>query len=491
MSRCLPPAGLLLAERRGSYRRAAASGPLAASGRPPRAAGEASLNEAFVARLWRAQRFARAALRTVEGFPLEVVYPGRRRGERGPDFQDALLVFAATELRRGGVEVHLRSSDWVRHGHHHDPAYNTTLLHVVLWHDVREPLRRQDGALLPTLALAGYLEDAPAVLAATLPADPGEWPLTERGACGPDAASVGQRLEAAGLARFAAWRARYESELTVQSSAAALLCTGLIEATGFGANREPARVLAATLPYPTLRAAAAAGDTVLEALLLGAAGLLPSQRGLPPDSPAVAALEAAWRQWRGNAPPPLTARHWRFHGVRPASYPPRRLAGLARLLARQPPERLLAAAAQALRTRAPRPAARALAELLVVRAEEGYWRDHWDFGRASARPLPALLGPERAAEMVVNVLLPLLAAWGEALGDAALTAAAVTCYQQHPPTGDNERLRHMRRQVLGGASRAVIATACRQQGLLHIYQQTCGWRRCEGCVIGPPAAGRG
>ncbi len=45
----------------------------------------------------------------------------------------------------------------------------------------------------------------------------------------------------------------------------------------------------------------------------------------------------------------------------------------------------------------------------------------------------------------------------------------------------------MRKQVLGGAERGVVNSACRQQGLLHIYQQTCGWRRCGACVVGPSA----
>jgi hypothetical protein len=199
----------------------------------------------------------------------------------------------------------------------------------------------------------------------------------------------------------------------------------------------------------------------------------------------VAALERAWAEAEADAPAPLLAADWRFHGVRPASSPPRRLAGLGLLLVRAPLERVLADAARAVRTLEPRPAARALASTLVIEAEAGYWHDHWDFGRTSARPLPALLGPERAAEIVVNVLLPLLAAWGDALGDDQLPAAARACYVQHPPAGDNERLRHMRQQVLGGADRAATATACRQQGLLHVYQHTCSWRRCGACVVGP------
>src|SRR5581483_8225988 len=225
----------------------------------------------------------------------------------------------------------------------------------------------------------------------------------------------------------------------------------------------------ARLPAASIEVAAVQGSAALEALLLGAAGLLPGQRDRAADAPAVVALEEAWRRLAAGAPAPLAAGDWRFFGVRPASYPPRHLAGLARLLARTPPDRLLGDAARALRTLTPRRAARALAVALVVEADAGYWRDHWDFGRASPRPLPALLGPERAAETVVNVLLPLLAAWGEALGDDALTAAARACYVEHPPAGDNERLRHMRTQVLGGADRATTGTACRQQGLLHVY----------------------
>jgi hypothetical protein len=402
---------------------------------------EPRIDEALVARLWRAQRFRRDALRTAEGLPVQVVYPGRRRGPPGPDFQDALLAFAGAALQRGGVEVHLRSSDWARHGHHQDPAYDATLLHVVLWHDARAAVRRHDGTTVPTVVLADYLDAPLPALAAALPAEPVEWPLAERGACGPDAAAVVARLEAAGLARFAERQAGYASALDEQG-APDLLCAGLIEATGYGANREPARALAARLPSVALRAAAGAGPPALEALLLGAAGLLPAQRGRAPDSPTVVALEAAWARWAAGVAAPLVAADWRFYGVRPVASPPRRLAGVARLLARTPPDRLLADAARALRTLEPRPAARALAAALVVEpAAACYWRAHWDFGRASARPLPALLGPERAAEIVVNVLLPLLAAWGEALEDDALTAAARACYVHHPPAGDNERLR--------------------------------------------------
>ncbi len=71
---------------------------------------------------WHAQRFA-GPLRTVDGVTVEVVHRGTWTHGFGPDFRDALLLFDGRELRAGGVEVHLRTAAWTRHGHHLDPRY--------------------------------------------------------------------------------------------------------------------------------------------------------------------------------------------------------------------------------------------------------------------------------------------------------------------------------------------------------------------------------
>ena len=72
------------------------------------------------------------------------------------------------------------SSDWTRHGHHADPAYDATLLHVVLWHDAGAPVRCHAGRSVPTLALADYLLGPLAEVAATLPAAPVELPAPSK-----------------------------------------------------------------------------------------------------------------------------------------------------------------------------------------------------------------------------------------------------------------------------------------------------------------------
>src|SRR5690606_39872441 len=51
----------------------------------------------------------------------------------------------------GNVEIHVRGSDWERHRHHQDKAYNNVILHVVYEHD--KTVYREDGTLLETLEL--------------------------------------------------------------------------------------------------------------------------------------------------------------------------------------------------------------------------------------------------------------------------------------------------------------------------------------------------
>ena len=85
-------------------------------------------DEDDLCRLWAAQVLPAGALVTTDGEPLQVIYPGRRSGAGGPDFRGAILSDAAGRVRPGDVEVHLRSRDWITHGHRADPAYNAVPL---------------------------------------------------------------------------------------------------------------------------------------------------------------------------------------------------------------------------------------------------------------------------------------------------------------------------------------------------------------------------
>ena len=73
----------------------------------------------------------RVHLRTTSGQSFEIVFQGRWSPDSGPDFRDAVIAFPTGRLSTGDLEIHVRASDWYRHGHQHDPAYDSVILHVV------------------------------------------------------------------------------------------------------------------------------------------------------------------------------------------------------------------------------------------------------------------------------------------------------------------------------------------------------------------------
>ncbi len=432
--------------------------------------------EAFVAWLWENRHFL-PSLATTDGLPVQVVYPGRRGGSWGPDFHGALVVIGG-EVVRGDVEVHAKARDWFRHGHHRDLAYVKTVLHVVLESEPGIDCHRADGTIAPTVALGRSLAASRAILWR-------RWETEPR--CSPhvqpcrDPAEAVALLEGAGMERFEARAGRFEADMTVVSSEQALWA-GLCDALGFAANRAPFRALADRVPAIEVAALGRRlGEEVATAVLFGEAGLLPSQRGRLPLDEYSRALEEHWaRTGRRGPRQPLG---WRWIGVRPANQPVRRVAGAAALAVGGSGAPGLAE--QTLALLAGEPAERAHRALvsLIQRASNTYWAERQDFATRLPRPA-ALIGTARAREITVNVLLPWAAAIAATRRDAALGDAARAAYRRHPRLPDNAITRHMERQLLGLNARSVITTACRQQGLHHLFSRWCDARDCGGCLAG-------
>jgi hypothetical protein len=89
-------------------------------------------------------------LKTTKGLPVDVIDPGYRNTDAGPDFFNAKVRIDGT-LWAGNVEVHERSSQWYEHGHDKDAAYNSVVLHVVTTVDTE--VHNQRGDILPQIQL--------------------------------------------------------------------------------------------------------------------------------------------------------------------------------------------------------------------------------------------------------------------------------------------------------------------------------------------------
>ena len=100
--------------------------------------------------VWKHKIFPSRELRPVDGRAVEVLNPGISNTNAGPDFTGASVKIDGM-VWVGNVEVHMKTSDWFRHHHDQDSAYDTIVLHVAA--DVDVPLYYPDGREVPQLQL--------------------------------------------------------------------------------------------------------------------------------------------------------------------------------------------------------------------------------------------------------------------------------------------------------------------------------------------------
>jgi len=168
---------------------------------------------------------------------------------------------------------------------------------------------------------------------------------------------------------------------------------------------------------------------------------------------------------------------WSSFKVRPGNLPRRRLAAMSYLLLRFRDEGLLAGLVRVMEGVAADTGSGRLENSLVVVASD-YWVENLGFGLPARGSAPALLGEDRAGIIIVNVLLPFMAAWER----PALAEKASDMCRRYPALAENAPERHMRRQL--GVSRLPLQSARRQQGLLHILKTLCSQGKCAECPLG-------
>ena len=93
------------------------------------------MKEDFLHYVWQYRHYDFLNLKTTDGRDVNTVFPGYHNHDAGPDFLQAVVVIA--DMRWvGSVEIHCRSSDWLRHNHQYDDKYKSVILHVVYEHDM-------------------------------------------------------------------------------------------------------------------------------------------------------------------------------------------------------------------------------------------------------------------------------------------------------------------------------------------------------------------
>ncbi|MEX1157319.1 MAG: DUF2851 family protein, partial [Thermomicrobiales bacterium] len=420
------------------------------------------VSELTLSRIWQDGLYARE-MRTVDGRRVSVVYGGVWTHQDGPDFRDAMVEIDG-RLLRGSVELHLRASDWSRHGHQHDIAYDSVILHAVAENDLAGDASGPSGAPIATILLIDFLKAPIEELSERLFVTP-LGALGSR-ACLPTLANgrpdaVRDVLRRAGWRRLAAKQLRFGQELEHLPAGEALY-RGLLDGMGLMHNRDSMAAVGSRLSLAELEAATGDGDGSAAALLLGVAGFLPispAHAELADLSGSVAGqIEQRFVELaRERQIAQLPATIWSLNRVRPMNHPVRRLASLAALIEHSAPDGLLAT-------------------LLALPLDAGRsWRGWLE----SVRPT---IGRARADQIAVNVLAPFVAAYADATGDDGLAERAGLLWESLPGAADDSVAKAALAQIVG-EQRFRVSLAIESQGLHEIGRNGCRQLRCFECPI--------
>lgn len=409
--------------------------------------------------VWQHRLWPQRNLSTVDGRPVHIIDPGLLNRDSGPDFFNAKVRIGG-QMWSGNIEIHVRASDWHRHGHDSDPAYDSVILHVVDKDDM--PVYRTNGELIPQLCMP-CSRDFGDRFRSLVDNTANEL------ACSGEIATIPQ-VHLIGWIDSLAYRRLYGKADRIASLVdrfngdweEACYVT-LARALGFGINSEPFERLALSLPLRFMRKHS---DSLLamEALLFGQAGLLEQARGY---DPYVERMTSEYRflatKFSLKQPQPLG---WKTARMRPPNFPHRRIALLAAMM--HGGFRMMQAIADIHST--------ADAEVLFRTPLTGYWASRYSFGPDSGRESPAL-SETSIRILMINVAVPLMYAYGLSRDDSDMCQRAVDMLQ-HLPAEKNS--------ITDMFARAGISCrdAFSSQALIELRRSFCETRKCLYCRIG-------
>lgn len=416
------------------------------------------MNEQFLSYLWK-YRQINAGLRTEAGDLLTILHPGDQNRDSGPDFFNARLRIGNT-IWAGNVEIHVRASDWYRHGHQTDPAYDNTILHVVYEHDVT--VSNQNGEEIPTLVLH---EQYPEKIFEQyqLMMDNMQW------------IPCYNQLKDHHDVKFGLWAPSLAVERLINKSVGIrglwescghdweeALYRHLAMSFGFRINGLPFEMLAKSIPLKIVRQHCTSLFQT-EALFFGQAGMLNAD--LQDDYP-----QSLWHEYRFLADKyqlkPLHESNWKFLRLRPSNFPTLRISQFSGFISNSK-----ASFFNMLESRN-------LSEVVasINSPASAYWNTHYLFDKPSSFR-PKMMGTGSINLLVINGLVPFLFFYGLEKDEPSLREQALNLLEQLSPEQNSEIVPW---ETVGIACN----NALHSQALLHLKRSYCNKKQCLGCRIG-------
>lgn len=319
------------------------------------------------------------------GEKIKILQPGFLNQHSGPDFSNAKLEINGT-LWVGNVEIHVKSSDWIKHGHSRDVSYKKIILHVVFENDVELNLD------IPTLEIGRYFtSDELSSIAGKIISDVLKKDAIRIGVITNSSQEDMEHTTAIRLKKRSAEIEQYLKETKNDWEEVFYLL--LARNFGFHNNSFPFEWLARSLPLSCIRPHRANLSDV-ESMIFGQSGLL-----LKNSNQSVYERDLNFRYERFRRKyhlTPLAPAIWKFMRLRPSNFPTVRMAQLAAILVKN----RVSMVSKILDISREIDAK----ELFHVEASD-YWINHYNFGKES-KPILKKLGTDSINNLIINTIIP-------------------------------------------------------------------------------------
>jgi hypothetical protein len=418
-----------------------------------------SVPEEFLHFIWENRLFDTKNLRTTSGETVGIVKTGRRNTDAGPDFFNAQVKIDDT-LWAGNIEIHKKASDWEKHNHTSNKAYENVILHVV--EEADKPTFRMNGTEIPTLEIT-WPEQLTHNYRKLL--DSKSWI-----ACQVQFHQVDPVLLRLGFNRLMIERlenntGEIEKRLTEnKNNWNETFYQMLARMFGFKVNAVPFELLAKAVPMQIL-AKHKSNLFQLEALLFGTSGLLNEE--LIGDEYFITLREEYsffYKKYNLKAVEPHL---WKFMRLRLGNFPTIRISQLAALIHRSHGLFSKIIDTESLGD---------LKKLFEVKASE-YWNDHYRFNKPSSQKRAKELGENSINILIINVIVPFLFVYGEKQNQHQLKNRALDFLEQLPAE-KNSIIKNW--EILGIQPRSAFET----QALIWLKNSYCIPKKCLNCQIG-------
>jgi hypothetical protein len=416
--------------------------------------------EDFLHYVWQFKSFDFNDLQTSDGENLKIIHHGFLNKNSGPDFSNAKLQIENT-LWAGNVEIHLKSSDWLKHKHQNDLAYENVILHVVYENDAK--ITRVDGSVLPVLELKNRIPEALIERYQTLFLNLNDFP------CAAQIHNVDQLIIDSFLSRVLI--ERFEQK-TVAVLDTLKELNGNWDETfyrfisknfGFKTNGLPFELFAKAIPQ-NLYAKHKNNPTQIEALVFGGAGFLNDK--FEEEYPLKLKTEFKFLQKKYNILP-VEASVWKFMRMRPQNFPTLRLAQFAALVIKQ--NHLFSKVIEIKELAA-------LSDLFKDLPVNPFWETHYHF-KKSAIQVSTQIGKKSIENILLNTVALFLFAYGKYTDTQHYISRAINLLESLPAESNAITDRFT-------SSGVKMENAFVSQGLLQLKKHYCETKKCLSCGIG-------